>query len=127
MVNQPILISAHFKKVVGLFDSIGRGFMIRAFSINQLPLCVEPLTPKAIQAFIFTKIDVSGIVNLLHDLLYHLDVRWIGCSDKMIVIDIQFRPKIFKKPTYFVYISSRTQILIGGGAYDFIAMFVRSG
>ena len=104
MINQPVLITAHLEKIVRFFDRFRFGFMIRTFAVNQFTFRIETLAPKTVKAFIFTEIDIAGIINLLHYLFNNRNMGCIGSTDKTIVFDIKFRPERLKEPAYLIHI-----------------------
>ncbi len=85
MLNKPILISAHPKKVVLLFNVNQFPLVVRASAVNKFPFGVKTLAAIAIMAPIFAKIDISLLIDPVEDVLDDLDMVRIGGSDKVIV------------------------------------------
>ena len=125
--NQPVLITAHFKKIVGLFDNLRLCIMIRTFALDKLPVGIKPFTPETVTTLIFAEINITLIVYSPEHLLHNGYMISIRCSNKVIVADIQFRPQIPELFADFVDIGPGTQVFIFGRADDLVAMLVRTG
>jgi hypothetical protein len=127
VVDQPLLITAHFEKIVGFLDRLRGRLVVRATAVDQFPLGVKAFAPEAIKAFVFAEIDVAGIVDTLQDRLYHCHMARVGGADEIIVGNVQLRPQFPEKAADLIHVLPRRPVLLLGGADDFVSMLVRAG
>lgn len=88
VVDEPVLVLAHTKKIVGL--SYDRGFrpVIWALSVNQFSLRIKTLTTKAIEAFIITEVNISILFDPAQDQPDGLLVVLIRRANEIVVGNI---------------------------------------
>ena len=82
MIDEPVLIATHFKKIVGFFDNFRCCFMVRTLSVHQFSFGVKTLTPETIQTLVFGKIDITRIINFLQHLFHNSHVGRIGGANE---------------------------------------------
>jgi len=101
--------------------------MVRAFTVFQLPLGIEPFTTVTIQPGVFGEINISVIVYFLKHLIDHRHMRRVGGTDKPVMGDIQLRPQATKQGTNVVHIGFGAYPLFFSGADNLVTVLVRPG
>ena len=91
-------------KVVGFPDHLRLCQMIRAFSVNQFPVRIEPFTAQTIAALIFTEVDITLVINQVKHILDSLLVCRISGSDKIVIGDIEPGPQVSEHIAYLISI-----------------------
>ena len=61
--DEPVLISAHAKEIIGFLDEGQRGLVVRTASVDDFPFRVKPLATDAILSAVFAEIDVPRFVD----------------------------------------------------------------
>ncbi len=127
VVNEPILVVAHFKKVIFLLAYHRRAVVLGAVAVVQFSFGIESLAANAIQATIRTEVNLPRIVYLLKDRAHYPFVEFIGGTDKIIVADLQVWPGFAKQ--FANLISIRLGILARCSCcfHDFVTMFISAG
>jgi hypothetical protein len=67
IIYQPVLIFAHPEKIIALFPILRCRLMIGAKPVFQFLLHVKALAADAVVTLVFSKIDVTVIIDLLQD------------------------------------------------------------
>ena len=88
VIDQPLLVAAHFEEIVGFLDNLGFGLMVRAFTVNQLAFGVKTFATETVLSLILAEIDISLVVDFLQDYFDDLYMLRIGGPDEMIVGDV---------------------------------------
>ena len=127
MVDKPLLVFAHLEKVVGFFNDLRFGLMVRALSLHQFPIRIKAFAAKAVFAFIFIEINITLVVYFLENFGDHSHVIGIGCANKIIILNIELWPKIFKQCADIINIGAWGDALLFSRPHDFIPMLIRSG
>ena len=124
MLNQPFLVSAHAKKIVGLFDDVGLCLMIGALAVHQLFFRVKAFAPKTIKPLIFTEVNIVFFLDQTQNISHRFLVIRIRCSNKGIVGNIQFGPEILKHAADAIHVLFRG--LAGGfcGSNNLVSMLI---
>ncbi len=123
---EPVLVFAHFKKIIRFLNGFRCGLVIRTFAVDQFPFSIKALTSEAVLPFVFTEINVARIVDFLKNSTDDLHMGSIGCTDEVIVVDIEFRPECSKQIADLIDIGPGAQIFLFSRSYDLVSMFVGS-
>ena len=59
--------------------------MVRTLAVDEFPFGVETFTAETVQPFVFTEIDVAGIVDFLENGFHHGHVVRVGGADETVV------------------------------------------
>ena len=124
IIDEPVLVSTHSEKIVGLPDHLGNSFVVRTSPVYQLTVCVETLTSKTVCAFVFAEVDIFSIIDFLQDFLDHLHVGRVCGAYEVIIFYVEFRPQRFEKITDLVRINQRTQAFSLGCLHYLVTMFI---
>ncbi len=65
MINQPLLITAHFEKIIRFFNDLGFDFMVGAFPLHKFPFGQVSLAADTVKALVVTEINVTPVINAL--------------------------------------------------------------
>jgi len=124
VVDEPVLIFAHFEKIVFLLTSYGGTIMLGALAVNKFFCGIEPFTANTILTAIGAKVDVSLVINLLEDIAYYSLVKLICGADEVVVGNIKIWPGFAEQIADLVNVSLRILTCGGGSFYDFVTMFI---
>lgn len=100
--------------------------MIWTFAVHQLFLRQKAFAALAVMTGIRRKVNVALIINLLQNVLHHLDVFRVGGADEMIRRNVQQRPGVAEGGGYPVSILTRANALFLRRLDDFLAVLVRA-
>ena len=107
MIDQPLLISAHPEKIIGLSNDFRYGLMIRAFTVHQLSIRIEPLASETVSPLVFAEINIARVVNCSGSAGPPRCGRVRG-PDEVVVPDVHIRPQGAELPADVVHVSPGT-------------------
>jgi hypothetical protein len=73
------------------------------------------------------EVDVPLVIDLLKHLGHYRHVVRIGCTDELIVLDIQLGPKVPEQGTDFINVIARGNIFLFCRPHDLISVLIRAG
>ena len=117
-------VLAHLEEIAFFRHLFDGAAAVGAFAVHKLVFRPVAFTGDAVPAFVVLFVDIALVVNLLHDLLDHFDVAFLGRADKVIVGDIQPLPQGLEARDDLVDVLLRRHAFLGGLTLDFLAVFV---
>ena len=127
VVDQPILILPHLKKVVVFAEAFDGAFTIGTQSVNDIFLRPEPFVERAVPSSIVSLINQLFIVKLLKVSLNHQLMLFIGSSDEGVIGDVQPFPEVCEQWGESVAMGLRIDAGLGGGLLDLLSVLVQAG
>jgi hypothetical protein len=127
MLNQPLLVQAHFEEVVFFFDPFGFCEVIGAFAFHQFLFRVKAFASGAIKSSISGVINLALLINAGQDIAHHFFVPFLGGPDEVVGLDMERGPQISVKGADFVRIFPGLALIGLCGAKDFVSVFIRAG
>ncbi len=127
MVDQPFLIFAHTKKIVGFSDHFGLCEVIRALPVNQFPFRVKALTTNTIEPLIITEIDITIFLHPTKNQFNSFFVLGIRGANKIIIADIQPGPEVPEQLANPVHIFLWRLVGFLGGDGNLVSVLICTG
>jgi len=94
---------------------------------GEIPIGEESLAPHAIEAFVFLKLDVTGVVYGLQNALDHAPVVGIRGADEAVVADVEKIPGFTKGRRVVIGRLLRGFAAFAGDFEHFLAVLVAAG
>ena len=85
ILQQLVLIFAHFKEIAFFFDYFSWTAAVRAVAFYQLTLGKESFARGAVMTFVFRFVDIAFIVDGFEDFLYHFHMTRLSGADEIVV------------------------------------------
>ena len=85
VLHQAVRILAHSEEVRFLLRRLHLAAAVRALAVHQLGLSPEAFAGRAVQAFVFTLVDIALLVHLFEHLLDLLLVVLVRGADKAVI------------------------------------------
>ena len=127
VAQEPVLVAAHAEEIIFFLDEGGRGLVVGALAVIQLPLQVKALAAVAIEAAVLPEVDVALVVELGQEALHHRGVGRQGGAHKVVVADIEAVPGVAEGVADAVHKSLDRQVQLLGGLDDLVAVLVGAG
>ena len=65
VIDEPVLVAAHSKKIVGFLDYLRNGLVVRTFAVYEFAFRIKALTAKTVRALIFAEVDIARVIDIL--------------------------------------------------------------
>jgi len=101
--------------------------MIRALTIYKLPVRIKALTAKAVEALIFTEVNIAIIIYTVQNVFYRFLMLRVRSANKITVLNIQLGPESPEKTADTINIALRRLTCIFSCRYNLVSMLIRSG
>ena len=125
--DQPILVLAHFEKVIGLADLPDRAAAFRAVAFLQILFGEEAFAGRAVPALVGVAVDFTAIEEVLQDFLHHTRVPFFRRADEVGIGNIEPRPQFLEADVEFVHVLLGGNATLAGGLLHLLSVLVRAG
>ena len=131
VVDDPVLILAHFEEIAFLAGQLHGAAAVRADLLAVLLLELrhrpEALARRAIVALVRALVNVALLVEFLEDLLNDLLVPFVGGADEVVILNVHQLPQILGLGDDLVHKLLRRYTRFLGLALDLLTVLVGSG
>ena len=131
IVDQPVLVFAHFEEIAFFLHGLAGPSAVRAdfhaVLFHQLGGRPETFTGRTVHSFILRLVNISLFIELAEDFLHNFDMPLLGGADKVVVLNVHEFPQILRLSHDFIHIFNGRYTGFCCLLLNLLAVFVRTG